>query len=56
MIEEPVPTMPERVPAISPTARTKSKFKGCYLPSRGTSLSMAEGYIEEGKGQGSRLS
>lgn len=28
MIDEPVPTMPEMVPAISPTARTKMKFKG----------------------------
>jgi hypothetical protein len=28
MIEEPVPTMPEMVPATRPTARTKRKFKG----------------------------
>src|SRR5450756_3230152 len=27
MIEEPVPTMPDRVPATRPTARTKMKFK-----------------------------
>src|SRR5471030_839459 len=27
MIDEPVPTMPEMVPATSPTARTKSKLK-----------------------------
>src|ERR1035441_3208323 len=28
MIDEPVPTMPEMVPATSPTARTKRKLKG----------------------------
>jgi hypothetical protein len=28
MIEEPVPTMPEIVPATSPTARTKRKLNG----------------------------
>jgi hypothetical protein len=28
MIDEPVPTMPEMVPARSPTARTKMKLKG----------------------------
>jgi len=27
MIDEPVPTMPEMVPATSPTARTKRKLK-----------------------------
>jgi hypothetical protein len=27
MIDDPVPTMPLRVPATSPTARTKMKFK-----------------------------
>src|SRR3982074_1387163 len=29
MIEEPVPTMPEMVPATRPTARTKRKDKDC---------------------------
>jgi len=33
MIDEPVPTMPEMVPAKSPTARTKSKDKE-IVPSR----------------------
>jgi len=28
MIDEPVPTMPEMVPATSPTKRTKRKLKG----------------------------
>src|ERR1700733_1985635 len=31
MIDEPVPTMPEMVPAIRPTARTKRKFKAFVL-------------------------
>jgi hypothetical protein len=30
MIDEPVPTMPLMVPATSPTARTKSKFKALF--------------------------
>jgi hypothetical protein len=35
MIDEPVPTMPEMVPAISPTARTKRKpTMRCLLDSR----------------------
>jgi hypothetical protein len=29
MIDEPVPTMPLMVPATSPTARMKTKFKIC---------------------------
>jgi hypothetical protein len=29
MIDEPVPTMPEMVPATRPTMRTKRRFKGC---------------------------
>jgi hypothetical protein len=31
MIDEPVPTMPLRVPATRPTARTKRKFKSRRL-------------------------
>jgi hypothetical protein len=31
MIDEPVPTIPEMVPATSPTARTKRKFKAMRL-------------------------
>jgi hypothetical protein len=30
MIDEPVPTMPEIVPATSPTKRTKRKLKGLF--------------------------
>src|SRR5258708_26650286 len=34
MIDDPVPTMPEMVPAISPTARTKRKLKATGLSCR----------------------
>src|SRR5712672_840865 len=34
MIDEPVPTMPLRVPATSPTARTKRKFKVLFPANR----------------------
>jgi hypothetical protein len=34
MIDEPVPTMPLMVPATSPTARTKRKFKGLVSANR----------------------
>jgi hypothetical protein len=35
MIDEPVPTIPEMVPAIRPTVQTKMKFKA-RLSKRGT--------------------
>lgn len=35
MIDEPVPTMPLRVPAIRPTMRTKRKFKDCNSETEG---------------------
>src|SRR6516164_4796485 len=34
MIDEPVPTMPDSVPAISPTVRTKRKPNGLQLQDR----------------------
>jgi hypothetical protein len=34
MIDEPVPTMPEMVPATSPTKRTKRKLKGVVSVNR----------------------
>jgi hypothetical protein len=38
MIDEPVPTMPEMVPATSPTARTNRKFKRLVSAKPGTCL------------------
>src|SRR3979409_1115011 len=48
MIDEPVPTMPEMVPARSPTARTKRKFKD--RPSIGFRLATGRACFA-GKGQ-----
>src|SRR5450631_1093894 len=38
MIDEPVPTMPLRVPATSPTARTKRRFKSRRLRDPGVAF------------------